>query len=297
MPNRNNLRNQLSGLLSGLGLGGSYSLLIDRAIRQDWDAQEFLTALTKTKEFRRSFPGLLTGGRINDFLAGGRDSITAGNLGGAIARYKQLQESYEDVLQARGYSWFRLTRGRLRQLINGETSVDEFGQRLQVWNTLRENPELMSQFNSVLKAGGKKTLDQVGFMRFLQNPMAQRDLYDYYEATRFVNSGLFGSREALGLARSIGVPGEVTNVDELVRKIREDIGFVGPELERQGVDRVQLANFLANPGTDPNNIAGRYNTIVANRQNLGQQRQGGSPQQIGPGGGLVTQRERETQSY
>ena len=295
-PKKNQKRQILNQLANQFG-GGAFELLIDKAIRNGWDANQFLAQMVRTKEFRRRFPGLITGGRINDFLAGGADSITAGNLAAGIRRYKQTYEAYEDVIDARGYGFFKLNRQKFKLLLQGEKSPDEFGQELAVQDYLRKNPEAMAAFNAVLKAAGRATLDKVGFMRFLKNPKAQKDLYDFYEASRFVNSGLFNAEAALGLARNIGAPGQYANPDELVRQIKEDFAFVGPELQRQGITEADLATFLSNPGVDPHDIGKKYQQIKAQRQALSQQGISSPSSGRGPGGGLATKREQESLSY
>lgn len=295
-PKKNAKRQVLNQLANQFG-GGAFELLIDKAIRNGWDANQFLAQMVRTREFKRRFPGLVTGGRINDFLAGGADSITAGNLAAGIRRYKQTYEAYEDVIQARGYGFFKLNRKKFALLLRGEKSPDEFGQELAVQDYLRKNPEAMSAFNAVLKAGGRATLDKVGFMRFLKNPKAQKDLYDFYEASRFVNSGLFDANAALGLARNIGAPGTYSNPDELVRQIKEDFAFVGPELRRAGYTEADIAKFLANPGVDPSGIGQKYQQIKNQRMALSQQGTSASSSGRGAGGGLATKREEESLSY
>lgn len=289
-------KKQLQSALGGLGLGGHFYELINRAVRNDWDANEFLHQLIRTKAFKAQFPGLLTGNRINDFLAGGRDGITISNLGSAIARYKNLRESYQDVVQAKGLTGLKITPGYMKQLITGEISPDEFGRRAVALQTLKDNPDLMASYNAVLKAAGMKPLDDLGMRKFLAGA-AQKKFYDVYEASRLNMANLgFSPQQSLQLAKGIGSAGELADVDQLVAAVRQHRADIGPELAAAGIDDFKLTSWLANPGVDPEGLAPKIQTIIANRRAMGQQQQGGFGRK-GSGGGLALYEEQESKSY
>jgi hypothetical protein len=294
-PKRRKLAKQVKQLLSGLGLGGGYSLLIDKAIRNDWDTTEFTSALVRTRRFKQTFPGLVHRGRLNDFLTDGNPIVSVSNLGKAIGNYYALREQYQDVAEIQG-GWLKVTPARMRLLMRGEVSPEEFGRRAFALQTARQNPGLMDSFNEVLKASGKKALQPKDMFRFLAGT-GQKELYDIYEAARLRLSGLgYSPKDALQLARGIGMPGDLTDVDQLVQQVRSNLADIGPELDREGINLTKLTAFLANPGVDPEGLAPKLQTILANRRQLGQQR-GGSFGQKGSGGGLALYPEQEAQSY
>jgi len=289
------LKSQLNQLLAGLGLHGSYSLLIDRAVRNDWDATEFIAALVKTTAFKASFPGLITGGRINDFLAGGRDSISASNLGSAITNYKRLKEAYQDVAEVQGLTGFKITPQRMKLLLEAEKSPDEFGQEAMLMNVMNKNPELKAWYDQVRKEAGLKPIDRAEFFKELKNRQSQ--FYDLHEAAQLGLSGLgYSPAEALKLAKGIGKPGAPADVTQLVAAVRENLHDIGPELDRQGIGLTKLTAWMANPAVDPEGITANIQTLIANRRQQGQAQQGAYGQE-GPGGGLALVKPRETQSY
>jgi hypothetical protein len=288
-------KGKLDDLLGGLGLHGNYSLLIDRAVRNDWDAQEFLSALVKTKAFRQSFPGLLTNGRINDFLANGRDTISASNIGAAITNYKRMKEAYQDIAEERGLTAFKINGRRMRQLLNAEVSPDEFGQRAVITSAVNRDPSLKAWYDAVRKEAGLKPVDKAGLFKDILKK--DSTFYDLHEAAKLGQSGLFDAQEALKLAKGIGIPGQMTDIDETIRLTKENIADIGPELERQGISSAKLFSFLQNPGADPDNLLPKIQGLIANRRALGQQQGGGGLARQGSGGGLATYRESESQSY
>jgi hypothetical protein len=295
-PKKKQKKSALKTALAGLGLGGAYTKLINKAIRNDWDAQEFVVALTRTKEFKRRYPGLVVNGRINDFLAGGRDGVTVSNLGSAVTNYKRLRESYQDVVQAQGLGGrFAVTPKNMRKLIKGEVSPEEFGQRALITNAVQKDPSLEAWYNAVRKQAGLKPVDRFGLMKDISNKQSR--FYDLHEAARLGASGLYGAKDALSLARSLGTPGQYKDVGELVQAVKANLADIGPEVARAGIDNVTFAKFLDNPASDlKGELAQKLQTILANRRALGQQQvqnQGAR----GPGGGLSLYPEGEARSY
>lgn len=285
----------LNSLLGGLGLHGNYSLLIDRAIRNDWDATEFIQALIKTKAFKQSFPGLITNGRINDFIANGRDSISSGNLSSAISNYKRLQEGYQDVAEVQGLTGYKITPQRMKAILKAELSPDEFGERARIQNAVNTNPQLAEWYNRVRKEAGLKPVDKVGLFKDILNKSSQ--FYDLHEAAKLGLSGLgYTPKDALALAKGIGQSGTYANVDELVGAVREHLHDIGPELDRQGIGLTKLTSWMANPGVDPDDIASKVKTLIANRRATGQ-RQVGSFARQGSGGGIAIREEQGSRSY
>src|SRR5213594_307405 len=91
---------RLQQLVAGLGLGGAYTFVIEKAIQEGWTQTHFLHALVHSRPFHHAFPGLLIGGDIAPFLAGGRPSpFSVTSLGSAIANYYTMRNAYTQALR------------------------------------------------------------------------------------------------------------------------------------------------------------------------------------------------------
>jgi hypothetical protein len=274
------VRKQLSAALKRSSIEGNYSALIREAVVNDWNEQQFVQALVRTKAFRRQHPGVVKGGQINDFLLGQEGApLSFSTLGNALGNYRTLWQSYETAGRAYGYG--KLNKRQIASLINGEKSPEEFAASAQAVQQVKSNAETLSLYNQQRKAAGLKPLEQRELFQAFASP--NRGWVDQYEATRLRllggNLGL-SAQDANTVAKSIGTPGTLSaDIGALVGDLRSQLGDIGPELEREGISRVQLAQFLANPDEDRLGIQQRIAQLQQRRRSQGQFSQG---QQTGP---------------
>jgi hypothetical protein len=279
---RNKVRKQLQSALKRSGIEGAYSQLIREAIINDWSDQQFVQALVRTKSFRRNYPGLVRGGHINDFLLGQEGApLSFSSLGQALGNYRTLWQQYETAGRAYGYG--KLSKRQVAALIQGEKSPDEFMAAAEAVQLVKTNEGALSLYNQQRKAAGLQPMKQ----RELFESFASRNrgFVDAYEATRL---RLFGGNLGLSaegaqqVAASLGTPGTITgsgDIGQLISDLRGQLGDIGPELEREGISRVQLAQFLANPDVDKLGISQRIAQLQQRRRSQGQFAAG---QQAGP---------------
>lgn len=279
MPERKKRRN-IQQLVAGLGLGGDFETIIAKAVQEDWTTTEFLRALTRSGQFRRRFPGLIQRGGIAPFLSPIPSELSVSNLATAIRNWYSLQNAYTQGL--RGFQ-MEVTPRRMALLIQGQVSPEELTSRALAVETVQRTPGLEAQFNDVLRAAGKKTLDKQGIFRFVARA-APRDFYDIYEAAQFGAQLGFGAQEALAAGRAAGAPGQAANVQGLIDFVRANRADIGPELAREGITDLDLIQLES--GTDPRGIRQRLETLVANRRALGQFAPGFQARR-GAGGGVA----------
>lgn len=264
MPRRRNNRQLRRQLIAGLGLGGNYAALIAKAVREDWGETEFLTQLTRTRTFKRTFPGIINNGRLEGFLTDGDPTISLGNLRNAIGSWRKLQESYNQIAKAQGSN--KVDRREMAFLIRGDISPEEYGRRSLAVRQFKDNPEALDAYNDVRREIGLPPLDDPTKLKFLAGA-ASHQFYDVYEAALLRSANLgFSTQQSVELARDLGVPGQTFDIGALVRDVKAKRSDIGPELAAAGISDAALTRFLADPGTDPDNIAGTLNTLVANRR-------------------------------
>jgi hypothetical protein len=276
------VRKSLESALGRSGIEGNYSKLIREAIINDWSEQQFVQALVRTKSFRRNFPGAIRGGNINDFLLGQEGAgLTFSTLGQALSNYRTLWQSYETAGRAYGYG--KLSKRQVAALIQGEKSPEEFAATAQAVQLVKQNEGALSLYNQQRKAAGLQPLKQRELFESFASQ--SRGFVDAYEATRLRmiggNLGLT-AEGAHQVAKSIGTPGTITgatDIGALVGELRSQLGDIGPELEREGISRVQLAQFLADPSSDSLGIQQRIAQLQQRRRSQGQFAAG---QQTGP---------------
>jgi hypothetical protein len=262
------LPKQLQALLAGLGLGGEFTLLIRHAVQEDWSETEFLTALTKSNQFQKKFPGLLTGsGDLQSFLTGGSGVISSSNLGKAISNYYSLQNSYEQSLRGTA---FDLTGDRMAMLIRNQVSPDEFARKAFAIQSIKSNPGLKEAYNAVLIANGMKPLDERGLFKLAAGTLDQK-FYDIYEAAQLAGTALPGGAtldavSAYRVAQGIGAPGQLANIGDVIKELRGNLAEVGPELRANGITTEDLA--LLAGGNDPRGIEQTVRGILQSRRTL-----------------------------
>ena len=255
-------------LLGSLGLAGLGDL-VRKAIIQGWDLNQFADALIHTKQFKQKFPGLIQNGQI---------ALDFGNPGGAqnlitaVSNYNRGYDDFQGVAKNLGMAGFN--KRSYAMAVKNEISLDEYASRLMVEKTVRDNPELLSQFNEQLSLMGKNKLDEMGWKKFLAKA-GSSDLYDAYEAAYLRSAGLnLTAQEAQGVAAAIGTPGQggtdLGGIVSAINAIRPDIG---PELAKAGVTDADLVMIKA--GNDPGNKAPLLQQIVDRRRALQQRQQQG----------------------
>jgi hypothetical protein len=288
---KGHLKNQLENLLGGLGLGGDYSFLIDKAIRGQFAETDFLVRLVHSPSFKRTYPGLIEKGNIAPFLSANPSAFTTGNLGSAISKYNSLSNAYRQVL--RGYD-MDLGPAKIALLIKGQKSPEEFAANINILNTVRSNPGLQDLYNQELRAAGKKPLDEQGFYRFLAGT-APKDFYDIYEAAYLRNSGLnLGANQALSTARQLGAPGQQMDLNQLIASVYASKNDIQPELDRQGISDTDLA--LLAGGSDTRNLTPVLQQLVAQKRARGTPVPGYQSRR-GTGGGPSLYGPEEAQSF
>lgn len=268
-------------LLRGLGLGGSYSALVANAIQEDWTETEFLTRLVHTGQFRRTFPGLMQGGQLAPLLSPIPSAFTASNLGSAIRNYYSIENAYQQVARNYGKPF---GRQQVALLIRGQVSPDELGARVQAVQSVKSNPALREQFNTILRDAGEKPLDEHGFFRFVAKA-APRKFYDIYEAAQLRALGLeLTPGQARTAAQQIGAIGAPADIAGIVREIKLLKPDIGPELRAAGITDQDLV--LLQAGQDPRNLEPALRRIVAQRRATGSFVPGYQPR-TGTAGGVA----------
>jgi hypothetical protein len=288
---KGHLKDQIENLLSGLGLGGDYSFLIDHAIRKQFSETDFLVKLVHSPSFQRTYPGLIQKGNIAPFLSANPSAFTTGNLGSAISKYNSLANSYKQVL--RGYD-IDLTPQKIALLIQGQKSPEEFATDINVITTVNQNPGLHSLYNQELKAAGKPGLSEQGLFQFLKGT-APKDFYDIYEAAYLRNAGLNlgGAKGALQTARGLGAPGQQVDLNQLVGDVFRFKNDIQPELDRQGISDTDLA--LLASGSDTRNLTPVLQQLIAQKRARGTP-VAGYQSRRGTGGGPSLYGAEDTQS-
>lgn len=256
-----------TALLNQLGIRGGLQDLVRKAIIQGWSADMFADALIHTKQFKQAFPGLVQNGGIAIDFGGGAG---ASSLVQAVSRYRQGFDDFQGVAKDLGMNGFNKQGFALA--IKNEISLDEYAARLQVEKTVRDNQQLLGAFNEQLKLMGKKSLDEMGWKKFLAKA-GSSDLYDAYEAAYLKTSGLnISAEQAQGIAKNIGAPGQPgTDLAGLVAFVNQIKPDIAPELARAGITDSDLVQLRA--GVDPKNQAPLLQQLVDRRRALGQQRQ------------------------
>src|SRR3990167_307952 len=267
-------------------LGPDILALIDTATREEGSGIEFVKALTNTQTFRNRFPGLMDGGTIAEFLSGGADvPVSVQSLATAITNYRTSLEEFRKAGEKYGIT---INKQMFKTVINRQTSLDEFAARLQAIARVQKYPNIEKAFNAQAKAFGIDTLDEEGIYR-LAAGVADKKFYDVYEAAELQTAGLgFGKQQAGKLARQIGEGGVLTDISTIVGQAKQYLGDIAPELESKGISKAKLLKFIADPGTDPENLAPRIAQAIASKRARGSYI-AGTQARRGPAGGLALQ--------
>lgn len=229
----------------GLGGAGEWNDLIDKAIRENWSDAQFINAIYASGMFDRMFPGI---------------KRPDGTLRMDVSSYRKLMDTYSSVAQDYGVE---INKFRMGLLLDQQVSPDELATKLQAIQNVRANPGLEQTFNAQLKEMGMAPLDAQGWFRFVAGASSP-DFYDAYEAALLRSSTGLNLGSAVNTARSIGAPGQVTDVASLVQQARMMKADIGPELAAQGITDDDLIKLEA--GVDPKGIAAKVSTIINQRR-------------------------------
>lgn len=286
---------ELAQALKALGIDGNFMELIDAAVRGDWSTQQFVVRLTRTEAFRTKFPGLIKNGNLNPDLVGARDvGITVTSLGTAIRAYETAWQGYTEI--AKNYGYGPVPREKLGLLIREGVSPDEFGTRLQAIRTVKMNPEAFDAFREQAKLAGVN-MQPKDLFKFAAKT-ADKKFYDIYEAAQLQLSIGLEPDQAKRLARgAVGTPGQLTDIEELVATVRQNLRYVGPELAAQGITAPKLVKILANPSAFPKEIDMLRQTVATRRSLTSSPLPQGGYLSPGPGGGPRLYPEESTAAY
>jgi hypothetical protein len=292
------LENAAENLLGGLGVPGDYQKLIRKAVVQGWSLDEFANALLRTPAFRQEFPGLVNeqGWLTVDFTNG----LTAGAeaLMQAVANYRSGYNNFVDTASAAGYAG-KLDKNTFALAIRSGTSVEEFGQRVQLVNTINANPGLLDMVNEQRTyAGLTPYTNEFDLLKAAANRAP--DFVDNYQAAYLRSQGLnldaaAGQRLAAGIDSPLGPQADLGQLVAEARRVRSQIG---PELDANGFNDEYLLGLAA--GLDPGNKAGQLQQILSQQQARGQMANQRSPRSQGQrssSGGFSLFPEDQPQSY
>jgi hypothetical protein len=291
-------QNAAEGLLGGLGIPGDYQKLIRKAVVQGWSLDEFANALLRTPAFRQEFPGLVNeqGWLVVDFTNG----LTAGAeaLMQAVANYRSGYNNFVDTASAAGYTG-KLDKNTFALAIRSGTSVEEFGQRVQLVNTMNSNPDLLNMVNEQRTYAGLAPFSNE-FDMLKAAATRSPDFIDNYQAAYLRSQGLnldaaAGQRLAQAIDSTLG---SMADLGQLVAEVRRVRGQIGPELDAAGFNDEYLAGLAG--GLDPQNKAGQLQQILSQQQARSQmalQRSPRSQGQRSSSGGFSLFPEDQPQSY
>lgn len=299
-------RDLLKEMAQGWGLGPMFTDLIRRAVINDWSQGEFLTALTASDAFQAKFPGLLDQhGDLRDYLTGQQNAtLSAANLGAAIANYGKLWEAYEDAAKPYSQIAGKISKDKLAALLKAEKSPDEFRANLHAISVVSKNQRSFDLYNQQRKLAGLKPLSKSELYKAISTK--DQKFENVYEATRLqmMGDGILKAKEAQAVAKAlpnVDEAGRQTGVTsdqriaELVDELSTHLSDIGPELRQAGIDTITLARYIANPSTNPQ-VANRLRQLVATKRSRGAY-VAGSQARKGSAGGIALYDEEGAASY
>jgi hypothetical protein len=271
---------------SGYGLRGDYMNLIDKAVRHQWTVSQVVQRLVNTKAFRHEFPGLIerNGSIANLFTDRQGQPVSLSSLGSAIGNYRNYEDKFNSL--ARDYN-FKFSKNMMLNVIRSQTSPQEFQARLAVIRTVDTTPGLHDFFAEALKANGVRGVNTQREIYRLAAGTSNRRFEDIYETARISAAGLGTPQQAAQIARQVGQPGEAIDIGKLVSEVRQNLSYIGPELQQSGISNADLLKFFSDPEGNPD-LAGRINQIIAGRQSVGAARVPGAQLRQGAAGGPTT---------
>src|SRR5262249_8408059 len=151
-------------------------------------------------------------------------------------------------------------------------------------------------FSDALKASGVHGVDTQREVYRLAAGVSERRFEDIYESARIAAAGLGNVKEGLAIAKTVGQPGEQVDIGKLISNVRDNLTYIGPELQQAGISNADLLRFFSNPEAEPD-LAGRINSIVAARKSVASNQGLGYRAQQGAAGGIATYEPEQAPSY
>lgn len=261
--NKKGFRDDAAALLASLGVKGNLTDLVRRAMVQGWSMDEFASNLIQTKAFRNAFPGLVdwhTGQLKVDFSNGAGFSAT--NLLQAAGNYNRGYDDFQAVANRVNYSG-RISRTLFAEAINKDMSVEEFGQRLQIIQNVKANPDLLAQYNEQRKFMGLKPMTQGEMLKGIASKSA--NFYDPYQAAYLSSQLGFSTADAAKVAQGMD-SGLSPNLDlaAIANSAKQAWGDIGPEAMQQGISLADVTLLAA--GADPKGVATVLERLSAQRR-------------------------------
>jgi hypothetical protein len=214
---------------------GLFADLMRRAVAERWTANDFMWALSSSKQFNRMFPG------IQSLLDQGM------SVPQAISTWRATSQGYEQALRDAGLWGFikgKMTKQNIGRAIERGKDPEEMVLLIGIAQQAKRSEELRNAFNAILKNKGDRQLDKKGWFNFLLGKSEAR-LYDMYEGALLMQElgGTEGLRikEARRLAKAFGQPGQLVDVTDAIAnvdRLRRTIGR--QELEGAGIDTADL---------------------------------------------------------
>lgn len=260
-------RNILLGMRLPPGL---FADLMARAAAEHWGSNDFLWALSSSKQFNRLFPG------IQSLLDQGM------SVPQAVATWKGTSEAYEQALRDAGLWGFikgKMNKQNIGLAIKNGVDPEEIVFRASIAQQAKRSESLRVAFNAILKNKGEQQLDKQGWVKFLMGK-SDAKVYDLYEGAQLLQQ--FGGAEGLSvkqarqLSKAFGVPGQYVDVTDAianVNRIRRTLGT--QQLRDAGISAAdEVTAALAESLTAKNpklkakaeGITTRLEQLLANKQ-------------------------------
>lgn len=248
------IRNQLREMLQGLGLRPvQFNNLIDKAVRNGWQPEQFESAVYQSPAFKQAFPGIFRGD---------------GSLRMSPGEYRAVTDSYKEIAQRYGL-YGELGKGRLGNLIKGNVSPQELSDRFSAVQRMKQYAPAFESFQKLVAGSTGNKMTQENVYEFVMGK-SPSEFYDLWEAAS-VGAAAGGAGVNLSAAemRSIAtrVPGIQTEesmysgFQELASKIKTLMPM--SQLANMGVNKGDLIE-LQFGGPKAADIASRVDQIIRN---------------------------------
>lgn len=248
------IRNMLRDVLKGLGLRPvQFNNLIDKAVRNGWQPEQFESAVYQSPAFKQAFPGIFRGD---------------GSLRMSPAEYRSVTDSYKEIAQRYGL-YGELGKGRLGNLIKGNVSPQELADRFSAVQRMKQYAPAFESFQKLVADNTGKKMTQENVYEFVMGK-SPAEFYDLWEAASVgAAAGSAGVNLSAAEMRSIAtrVPGIQTEesmysgFQELASKIKTLMPM--SQLANMGVNKGDLIE-LQFGGPKAADIASRVDQIIRN---------------------------------
>jgi hypothetical protein len=290
-------QNAAGNLLASLGVPGNFRNLIRRGIVQGWTMDEFANALIRTKAFKKAFPGLVQGGLIHTDFTGGAGMAGASAVLNAVSNYRRGYDDFIAMASAAGYTG-TVSKKLYGYSVRQDVSLEEFGKRVQLINTIDSNPGLLDMVNEQRKFDGLKPFANEND---LLRAAATNDpgFVDHYQAAWLRNQGFNIDAAAAGRLSKLDSPlDQSLDLSGALGEVRSIRSLIGPELDAEGITDEDLFGMAF--GSDPKGKSLQIQQILQKRQTQQQtaaNRAASAQASRSPTGGFSFFTEDEPRSY